>query len=136
MRTFPILAAALIAVSGCATSRSGRAGEDGGTYRYLPAPAPYDAPNTARRAERQETHSSFEQALAEDREEEADGEEDPPKERIGPKCKKGIPCGNSCIAASKTCRIGKSKAGKSYKPKGSGSKRYKTKSYKPRGRRR
>src|SRR5687768_5438182 len=23
-----------------------------------------------------------------------------------PNCKKGIPCGNSCIAANKTCRIG------------------------------
>jgi hypothetical protein len=26
----------------------------------------------------------------------------------GPNCKKGIPCGNSCIAANKTCRIGAS----------------------------
>lgn len=29
-----------------------------------------------------------------------------PRERTGPRCKKGIPCGNSCIAANKTCRVG------------------------------
>jgi len=33
-----------------------------------------------------------------------------PRERRGPRCKKGIPCGNSCIAANKTCRVGRGSA--------------------------
>lgn len=31
-------------------------------------------------------------------------------------CKKGIPCGNSCISATKTCRIGSTPAAPAYKP--------------------
>ena len=33
-----------------------------------------------------------------------------------PNCKKGIPCGNSCISASKVCRIGQAPAPDTAKP--------------------